>query len=168
MDLVHELCPLQLLEVTKKRDTWAGWLASIQHMAHIWCWKRAPPLSTHIWHSERPPAFKLYMVLRACPAFNPYFAFRAPLCSESLNTKYGPAFNTKYSLKAGGALNAKYRLKAGHALNTICRFKAEGRSDCQIWIRSAALSLKMGVEALPALDLKFWLRAGAPLQSTVR
>ena len=37
-----------------------------------------PPLSTHIWHSERPPAFKLYMVLRACPAFNPYLAFRAP------------------------------------------------------------------------------------------
>ena len=35
MDLVHELCPLQLLEVTKKRDTWAGWLASIQHLAHI-------------------------------------------------------------------------------------------------------------------------------------
>ena len=23
MDLVHELCPLQLLEVTKKSDTWA-------------------------------------------------------------------------------------------------------------------------------------------------
>ena len=35
MDPVHELCPLQLLEVTKKRDTWAGWLASIQHLAHI-------------------------------------------------------------------------------------------------------------------------------------
>ena len=35
MDLVHELCPLQLLEVTKKRDTWAGWLASIQHLAHM-------------------------------------------------------------------------------------------------------------------------------------
>merc|ERR1711949_144947 len=25
-----------------------------------------------------PPAFKLYMVLKACPAFNPYLAFRAP------------------------------------------------------------------------------------------
>ena len=59
------------------------------------------------------------MVLRAFPAFNPYFAFKAPLCYEALNTKYGPAFNTKYSLKAGGALNAKYGLKAGHALNTI-------------------------------------------------
>ena len=35
MDLVHELCSLQLLEVTKKSDTWAGWLASIQHLAHI-------------------------------------------------------------------------------------------------------------------------------------
>ena len=35
MDLVHELCPLQLLEVTKKSDTWAGWLISIQHLAHI-------------------------------------------------------------------------------------------------------------------------------------
>ena len=35
MDLVHELCPLHLLEVTKKSDTWAGWLASIQHLAHI-------------------------------------------------------------------------------------------------------------------------------------
>ena len=48
------------------------------------------PLSTHICHSERPspcfraifgiwsappPAFKLYMVLKACPpAFNPYLA----------------------------------------------------------------------------------------------
>ena len=30
------MCPLQLLEVTKKRDTWAGWLASIiQHLAYI-------------------------------------------------------------------------------------------------------------------------------------
>ena len=36
-------------------------------------------LRVHIWHSERPPAFKLYMVLRACPAFNPYLALRAPL-----------------------------------------------------------------------------------------
>ena len=44
-----------------------------------------------------PPAFKLYMVLKACPAFNPYLAFRAPLCSEALNTKFGPAFNTKYT-----------------------------------------------------------------------
>ena len=59
-------------------------------------------LQVHIWHSERPSALNLYMVLRACPAFNPYFAFRAPLCYEALNTKYGPAFNTKYSLKAGG------------------------------------------------------------------
>ena len=104
------------------------------------------------------------MVLKACPAFNPYFVFRvrAPLCSEALNTKYGPAFNAKYSL------NAKYGLKAGHALNTIYRFKVEGRSECQIWTWSAALSLKIGVKAPPALDLKFWLRAGAALQSTVR
>ena len=35
MDLVHELCPLQLLEVTKKSDNLSGWLASIQHLAHI-------------------------------------------------------------------------------------------------------------------------------------
>ena len=61
-----------------------------------------PPLRIHIWHSECPSALNLHMVLRACPAFNPYLAFRAPLCSEALNTKYGPAFNTKYSLKAGG------------------------------------------------------------------
>ena len=73
-------------------------------------------LRVHIWHSERPSALNLYMVLRACPAFNPYFAFRAPLCSEALNTKYGPAFNTKYSLKAGG------------------------RSECQIWVESRARS----------------------------
>ena len=73
-------------------------------------------LQVHIWHSERPSALNLYMVLRACPAFNPYFAFRAPLCSEALNTKYGPAFNTKYSLKAGG------------------------RSECQIWVESRARS----------------------------
>ena len=59
-------------------------------------------LQVHIWHSERPSALNLYMVLRACPAFNPYLAFRA------------------------------------------------------------------GVKAPPALDLKFWLRAGAALQSTVR
>ena len=58
--------------------------------SYIWCWKRAPPLSTHIWHSERPPAFKLYMVLRACPAFNPYLAFRAP-----------PAFKLYFVLKVG-------------------------------------------------------------------
>ena len=38
MDLVHELCPLQLLEVTKKRDILSGWLASIQHLAHIEGW----------------------------------------------------------------------------------------------------------------------------------
>ena len=29
MDLVHEQCPLQLLEVTKKRDNLSGWWASI-------------------------------------------------------------------------------------------------------------------------------------------
>ena len=36
MDLVHELCPLQLLEVTKKSDNLSGWMTSIQHLAHIW------------------------------------------------------------------------------------------------------------------------------------
>ena len=36
MNLVHELCPLQLLEVTKKRDILSGWLASIQHLAHMY------------------------------------------------------------------------------------------------------------------------------------
>ena len=35
MDLVHELCPVQLLEVTKKSDNLSGWLASIQHLAHM-------------------------------------------------------------------------------------------------------------------------------------
>jgi hypothetical protein len=35
MDLIHELCPVQLLEVTKKRDILSVWLASIQHLAHI-------------------------------------------------------------------------------------------------------------------------------------
>ena len=31
-------------------------------------------LRVHIWHSERPPAFKLYMVLKACPPrFQPIF-----------------------------------------------------------------------------------------------
>ena len=35
MDLVHELCPVQLLEVTKKSDNLSGWLTSIQHLAHI-------------------------------------------------------------------------------------------------------------------------------------
>ena len=33
MDLVHDLCPLQLLEVTKKSDNLSGFLASIQHLA---------------------------------------------------------------------------------------------------------------------------------------
>ena len=40
MDLVHELCPLQLLEVTEKSDNLSGWLASIQHLAHIFCLPR--------------------------------------------------------------------------------------------------------------------------------
>ena len=35
MDLIHELCPLQLLEVTKKSDILSVLLASIQHLAHI-------------------------------------------------------------------------------------------------------------------------------------
>ena len=35
MDLVHELYPVQLLEVTKKSDNLSGWLTSIQHLAHI-------------------------------------------------------------------------------------------------------------------------------------
>ena len=43
MDLVHELCPAQLLEVTKKSDNLSGWLTSIQHLAHMrsshpWRW----------------------------------------------------------------------------------------------------------------------------------
>ena len=36
MDLIHELSPLQLLEVTKKSDILSVLLASIQHLAHIW------------------------------------------------------------------------------------------------------------------------------------
>ena len=36
MDIVHELCPAQLLEVTKKSDNLSAWLTSIQHLAHIW------------------------------------------------------------------------------------------------------------------------------------
>ena len=53
-----------------------------------------PPLSTHIWHSERPPAFKLYMVLRACPAFNPYLAFRAPPRFQAIFcVESGPIFS---------------------------------------------------------------------------
>ena len=43
MDLIHELCPLQLLEVTKKSDILSVWLASIQHLAHMkygWLWWR--------------------------------------------------------------------------------------------------------------------------------
>ena len=39
-----------------------------------------------------PPAFKLYMVLKACPAFNPYLAFRGP-----------PAFKLCMVLKVGSA-----------------------------------------------------------------
>ena len=35
MDLVHELCPVQLLEVTKKSDSLSGWLASIQHLTYV-------------------------------------------------------------------------------------------------------------------------------------
>ena len=35
MDLIHELCPLQLLEVTKKSDILSVLLASIQHLAHM-------------------------------------------------------------------------------------------------------------------------------------
>ena len=58
----------------------------------------------------------LTVLCRAAPALNTYFAFRAPLCYEALNTKYGPAFNTKYSLKAGG------------------------RSECKIWVESGARS----------------------------
>ena len=38
------------------------------------------PRFQHIFgiRSAPPPAFKLYMVLKAWPAFNPYLAFRAP------------------------------------------------------------------------------------------
>ena len=34
-------------------------------------------LQVHIWHSERPSALNLYMVLRACPAFKLYFVLKA-------------------------------------------------------------------------------------------
>ena len=36
MDLVHELCPVKLLKVTKKSDNLSGWLTSIQHLAHMY------------------------------------------------------------------------------------------------------------------------------------
>ena len=42
MDLVHELWPVQILEVTKKRDNLSGWLASIQHLAHIYFIRSVP------------------------------------------------------------------------------------------------------------------------------
>ena len=95
---------LPFLDSERRSESIFGIQSAPPLSSYIWCWKRAPlsthiwhserpsprfqaiygvesvppPLSTHIWHSERPPAFKLYMVLRACPAFNPYLAFRAP------------------------------------------------------------------------------------------
>ena len=36
MDPIHELCPVQLLQVSKKSDILSVWLASIQHLAHIY------------------------------------------------------------------------------------------------------------------------------------
>ena len=95
-------------------------------------------LQVHIWHSERPSALNLYMVLRACPAFNPYFAFRAPLCSEALNTKYGPAFNTKYSLKAGGG--ALRMPNMGWKRGTLS-------TPYIAWKRGGALNAKYGLGA---------------------
>ena len=90
--------------------------------SHFWTQSGAP--SPYL-AFRAPPAFKLYMVLKACPAFNPYLAFRAP-----------PS-----------------RFQAIYGVESVPR---------------SALSLKMGVKAPPALDLKFWFRAGAALQSTVR
>ena len=37
---------------------------------------------------------------------------------------------------------------------SIDKFKAEWGSECQIWIRSTALSLKMGVEVPHALSVQ--------------
>ena len=86
---------------------WLPFLDLEQRSKSIFGIQSAPPLWTYIiW----------CWTLKACPVFNPYFAFRAPLCYEALNTKYGPAFNTKYSLKAGG------------------------RSECKIWVESGARS----------------------------
>ena len=59
-------------------------------------------LQVHIWHSERPSALNLYMVLRACPAFNPYLAFRAP----------PPAFKLYMVLRAPPAFKLYMVLKA--------------------------------------------------------
>ena len=42
------------------------------------------PLSTHILHSERPPAFKLYFVLKA----GPYLVFRASKQRGALNANW--------------------------------------------------------------------------------
>ena len=44
--------------------------------SHFWTQSGAP--SPYL-AFRAPPAVKLYMVLKACPAFNPYLALRAPL-----------------------------------------------------------------------------------------
>ena len=46
--LAHELCPVQLLEVTKKSDILSGLLAIIQHLAHIQPIPHYPLLNIHI------------------------------------------------------------------------------------------------------------------------
>ena len=44
--------------------------------SHFWTQSGAP--SSYL-AFRAPPTFKLYMVLKACPAFNPYLGLRAPL-----------------------------------------------------------------------------------------
>ena len=143
---------LPFLDSERRSESIFGIQSAPPLSSYIWCWKRAP-LSTHIWHSERPsPRFQAIYGVESVPRFQPIFSIQS-------------AFKLYFVLKAGpylvfraseqrGALNAKYGLKAGHAFNIIYRFKAEGRSECQIWTRSTALSLKMGVEAGVAPSLK--------------
>ena len=123
--------------------------------SHFWTQSGAP--SPYL-AFRAPPAFKLYMVLKACPAFNPYLAFGAPLPplssyiwhserpSPRFQAIYGvesvppPAFNPYLALRAPPRFQALYGVESVPCFQPI-----------------------FGIQSAPPPAFKLYLAFGAPL-----
>ena len=132
-----------------------------------------PPLLTKIWGPERGALWLPFLDLErrsksifGIQSAHPLWTFigcweRAPLSTHIWHSERPPpAFKLYMVLRAPPALKPYLAFRAPPRFQAIYGVESVPRS---------ALSLKMRVKAPPpALDLKFWLRAAAALQSTVR
>ena len=77
----------------------------------IWCWERAL-LSTHIWHSERPPLSSYILCWKRTHISCLELQSKGALWMQNMGWKRGTLSTPYIGSKRRGALNAKYGLGA--------------------------------------------------------